>query len=133
MFGYYSENLTTINVASSNKNYTSVDGVLFTKDMKTLIKYPMKKIDTCYVIPNGVEVIDFRAMANSYYLTEITIPLTIKSFREYSLYCCESLAKINYRGSQAQWNKLEFDLNWDYIDYDFIDLEREIVYNYKGK
>lgn len=39
---YGCNNLKSVNVASDNKNYCSIDGVLFTKDMSALIIYPSK-------------------------------------------------------------------------------------------
>jgi hypothetical protein len=44
-------NLTSINVDSRNNTYASVDGVLFDKDIKTLIKYPAGKDNETYTIP----------------------------------------------------------------------------------
>lgn len=48
-------NLAEINVAAGNTAYKSVDGVLFTKDGKTLICYPTGKIGDPYQMPNTVE------------------------------------------------------------------------------
>lgn len=44
-------------VDKDNKNYISVDGVLFSKDMKQLICYPCKKEGATYLIPSGVNEI----------------------------------------------------------------------------
>lgn len=46
--------LKEISVAEGNGKYCTADGVLFTKDMKTLIKYPAAKSVDEYVIPDGV-------------------------------------------------------------------------------
>lgn len=46
-----------INVSDSNDRYSSVDGVLFNKDMTRLIQYP-KGRDGGYIIPDGVEAIN---------------------------------------------------------------------------
>ena len=40
---YMCSSLTSINVSENNKNYCSVDGVLFNKDKTELIQYPIKK------------------------------------------------------------------------------------------
>ena len=40
---FYCKELRAIEVDETNKYYTSVDGVLYTKDMKTLLSYPIKK------------------------------------------------------------------------------------------
>lgn len=49
--------LAEINVAADNKNYSSIDGVLFSKDGKTLICYPTGKVGTPYKMPDSTEVI----------------------------------------------------------------------------
>lgn len=49
--------LESINVDVNNPNYTSVDGVLFDKNKTVLIKYPPKRTDTSYEIPNEVNTI----------------------------------------------------------------------------
>ena len=121
----YDQDLKAIIVDPANEYYTSVDGVLFSKDMKTLIQYPMQKTDTSYEIPSGVVDIDCKAFAYNTYLKEITVPTSVVSFGEDTFYSGK-IAKINYRGSQAKWNKLDFGNNW---------LQNakaiEMVYNYK--
>ena len=48
--------LSSINVDEGNQAFTSVDGVLFNKDMSKLIAYPANKEDASYIIPNSVTV-----------------------------------------------------------------------------
>jgi hypothetical protein len=50
-------NLTAINVSEENPYYTSVDGVWFNKDMTNIIRYPIGKKETEYIIPDGVKII----------------------------------------------------------------------------
>ena len=45
------DTLTDINVDAANAAYTSVDGVLFTKDLSVLVKYPSGKSAKNYVVP----------------------------------------------------------------------------------
>ena len=54
---YNALKLNAIVVDPDNKDYTSIDGVLLTKDKKMLISYPTTKSETKYVIPDGVEKI----------------------------------------------------------------------------
>ena len=58
------DNLTRINVDSNNPSFTSVDGVLFTKDMTGLIQYPTGKADKVYTVPNSVKTIIGNHMGN---------------------------------------------------------------------
>ena len=62
-FSYF-ENLESITVDENNKNFCSIDGVLFSKDRKTLVKYPPAKHDKEYIIPEGTERISFFAFSN---------------------------------------------------------------------
>ncbi len=62
-----------ITVSADNRNYSSVNGVLFDKEMKTLIKYPGGKTDASYTIPTGATSISNGAFSDSYNLENITI------------------------------------------------------------
>ncbi|SEV85846.1 dockerin type I domain-containing protein [[Clostridium] fimetarium] len=46
--------LENIYVSDNNKYYTSVDGVLYSKDMTELLSYPEKNSAECYVVPTSV-------------------------------------------------------------------------------
>lgn len=49
--------LKSIDVSENNKYFTSVDGVLFSKDMTELIQYPYGKIQNEYTVPDTVTCI----------------------------------------------------------------------------
>ncbi|MBQ2898428.1 MAG: leucine-rich repeat protein [Oscillospiraceae bacterium] len=49
-------------VESGNQYYKAVDGVLFTKDGKTLVAYSMGDITSYYYVPAGQEVIASSAL-----------------------------------------------------------------------
>lgn len=67
------ETLMAINVDEANAKYTSVDGVLFNKNMTILMKMPENSMITDYVVPTGVKQIDTVAFRNSS-IKSITIP-----------------------------------------------------------
>jgi len=64
--------LTSIVVDEDNETYKSVDGVLFSKDMKTLIRFP-EALTGSYSVPNGVTSIGVRAF-HRVSLTAVTLP-----------------------------------------------------------
>ena len=68
--------LTEINVAKNNAVYVSDDGVLYTKDMKTLVCCPSGRSGEL-VIPNGVKTIGQSAFASCKRLTEVKIPKSV--------------------------------------------------------
>ena len=66
-------------VESGNKNYTTIDGVLFTIDKKTLMGYPAASDRrVSYTVPAGVEVIEEGALSHNN-LTHITLPSSLKT------------------------------------------------------
>ena len=114
--------LTSINVSDNNKNYSSIDGVLFNKDKTEIIKYPAKKKETSYdipndvtyigdyafedcssltniTIPNSVTRIRYNAFENCRNLTSITIPDTVTEIGSYAFYKCSSLTNITIPNS----------------------------------
>lgn len=64
-------------VSSDNENYTSVDGVLYSKDMTTLYAYPQGRTDETFNISSTVKEIGSYAFMCSK-LTSIFIPKTVK-------------------------------------------------------
>ena len=66
--------LTAITVETGNLNYTAQDGVLYTKDMKTLVQYPNGKSGATFTVPNGVETIEQGAFQENLTLTGVTFP-----------------------------------------------------------
>lgn len=64
--GFSVMSLQNIYVDPNNSYFTSIDGVLFSKDEKTLILYPMANLKTAYVIPSSVTKIRDDAFFNAY-------------------------------------------------------------------
>ena len=60
-------------IADTNTYYKSIDGVLFSYDMKTLYRYPLGKIDSEFVIPESVTTVKGSAFYGAKNLTKITI------------------------------------------------------------
>ncbi len=60
-----SKYLQEFEVSSSNKKYASVDGVLYTKDMKTLIRCPRDKQFTSFTVPASVKTISRMAFSGN--------------------------------------------------------------------
>lgn len=62
-----------------------IDGVTFSVDGKTLIKYPETKVDEKYIVPEGIEVIGRRAFSSAKYLRTLTLPFSLKEIGDYAL------------------------------------------------
>ena len=67
--------LKNITVAEGNKNFAVKDGVLYSKDLKTLILYPCAMEGENFDIPDGVKNIGKYAFDYNRYLSSITIPV----------------------------------------------------------
>ncbi len=65
--------LNNILVEKGNTSFVSVDGVLFSKDMSVLYRYPADKRGTEYTVPRSVKEIADGAFEYSNYLREITL------------------------------------------------------------
>ena len=91
---YQCPNLTSITVSENNTEYKSIDGDLYTKDGKTLVRYAIGKTASSFTIPYGVESIGVCAFAFCANLTEILIPNSVTSIGNYAFYNCKILTEI---------------------------------------
>ncbi len=73
-------------VDKSNPNYASVDGVLFNKNITTLINYPADKRDTQYEIPSSVLTIRKEAIGVTNTLERIVIPASVSLIEEGAIF-----------------------------------------------
>ncbi len=87
--------LESIKVKEGNTAYTSVNGVLFTKDKTELIKYPARKTDPSYIIPNGVTSISDVTFSGCESLINITIPNSVTSIGSGAFQGCTSIINID--------------------------------------
>lgn len=65
------ESLKEISVNERNRKYCSVDGDLYSKDMRTILQYAIGKGSSSFLLPDPVETIGFRAFSDAYQLVEI--------------------------------------------------------------
>jgi len=76
-FYYACTSLKEINVNADNANYSSVDGVLFSKNKTELVRYPKGKTANTYSIPSSVKTIGEHAFSDCASLTSIYIPTNV--------------------------------------------------------
>jgi len=86
--------LERIDVDTNNLHYSSIDGVLFNKKQKKLIRFPQAKGGN-YVIPGSVTSIWKDAFFKCAKLKHITIPDSVSAIKEYAFYECKGLKSIN--------------------------------------
>ncbi|MGN0649739.1 MAG: leucine-rich repeat protein [Oscillospiraceae bacterium] len=85
--------LTEINCAAENEYYTSVDGVLFTKDMTAVVAYPVGR-KGAYTVPETVRYIEPYVFSGAKYLTEINILGSIEGINNGAFDGCQSLNSV---------------------------------------
>ena len=78
--------LSAIDVDPANAEYCSIDGVLYTKDVKTLVACPAGK--TSVTVADGVTKIGTNAFWDCKALTTVTIPASVEAFGCYAFGAC---------------------------------------------
>ncbi len=86
--------LTGIVVDESSENFSTEEGVLFTKNIDTILCYPIGRTATSYVLPSTVTVINDNAFLNCVTLTEVSIPEGVSLIGEYAFSGCSGLASL---------------------------------------
>lgn len=106
--------VTAIEVDGENEFFCDVDGVLFSKDMKTLLFYPMARgaVDSAddtgnkiksisYEIPEGVETVRTKAFYKCSDIRSLTLPSTLKTIEEKAFFRCSITEIILPDGLEA--------------------------------
>ena len=79
-------NLKEIIVQTGNPKYCSVNGVLYTNDMQTLIFYPPQKKEETFIVPVSVTTIEHKAFLGVQYLNNLFIPDSVTKIAENAIY-----------------------------------------------
>ena len=139
--------LTAIHVDTDNPAYSSEAGVLYNKNKTRLIVYPPKKSNTTFIIPSTVITIETVAFLQSWYLTSITIPNSVKTIRRRSfsmlnltsLTIPASVETIETRAFYVCSDLKEVSVGWttplsvpDDIFYDVVGVSSKVLYVPKG-
>jgi hypothetical protein len=94
----FCSSLTSIVVDASNTTYSSQNGVLYNKDMTTLITYPGGKSGG-FTIPSSVTSIGNCAFYYCTSLTSVTIPDSVTSIGYGAFMVCNRLTKAYFLGN----------------------------------
>jgi uncharacterized repeat protein (TIGR02543 family) len=85
--------LTEITANASSSTYSSVYGVLYSKDQKTLLAYPAMKAGSAYTAPATVTTIGSYAFYKSI-LTDITLPVGLTTIADNAFMDCPNIESI---------------------------------------
>ena len=114
--------LTSINVHENNQFYKSIDGNLFSKDEKELIRFAAKNINHDFTISDSVKVIAKGAFEGCTNLTSVTIPDSVTAIGYYAFEGCTSLTIYCERemlgapySQDLSWNPSGCPIVWEYV------------------
>lgn len=110
------ERLENINVSEYNTNYTSVDGILFSKDRKTFMLYPCARKEICYSIPDGVTAIQSFAFENCRNLESVIIPASVNWIEKHIFSFCPNLKHLTLPDSNMVINDYAFTNDNEFSD-----------------
>lgn len=99
--------LTSIEVDFDNPYFTVRDGILYDKEMKTLLECPRGKIGGA-VVPDGVEIIAYEAFSYCKTLEGVSLPASVTKLGSEAFSGCESLASISLPGNISWINMYTF-------------------------
>lgn len=116
------ENLAEIRVSGDNPAYKTVDGVLYTKDGKTLIQYPGARGGQ-YPVENGTETIGYGSFAGSP-IEGVVLPDSLRSIENMAFFECQKLASFNLPDSLENVGNLAFG---EYAMFSFGDEETPLI------
>lgn len=103
---FYSCKLITNILSTNNKNFASVDGILYNSEVTQLISCPINKTGTI-TIPSTVTSIGTSAFQNSY-AKKIIIPDSVVSIGQCAFEYCQNLKEIKIPGSVKKISQAAF-------------------------
>lgn len=96
------DSILNIYIGDGSTTYKSVDGVLFSADLKTLVYYLPTRADESYEIPAGTEQIASGAFSGNKSLKSITIPASVKLIDTNAFSNCSSLTTVTFSGGSTE-------------------------------
>ncbi len=106
--------------------YATVDGVLYTKDMQTLIRYPFAKAESSLLIPDGVTMIESSAFSGCNTIEEVVLPMSIALVKSYAFQNCVNLKKVVFNNFIYYIGSYAFS---GCTSLENISLDCQIIYN----
>ena len=85
--------LSEIKVDEESRFYSDIEGVLFDKERKTLLRYPNGK-GKSYIVPDGVESIGDYAFSGCVDLVSVTLPESVNTIALNAFSNCHSLESV---------------------------------------
>lgn len=84
-----------INVDSNNPHFESLDGVLYSKGLKKILRVPTNTANRNFTIPQSVEVICSRAFYDTFLSGNVIIHSNVKEIQPYAFYRCHGYITLS--------------------------------------
>lgn len=94
--------LTDLTVSEKNPNFSSVDGVLFSKDKTTLVYYLPTRENAEYTVPDGTKEIADKAFSENVSLAKVTLPASLERVGANAFSNCMSLETVSFAAESKQ-------------------------------
>ncbi len=121
--------LTEITVPESHSAFSSVDGVLYTKDKTRLIKCPCSKVNV--TVCEETKAIDAEAFRDNAVLTSVTLPEGLETIGKLCFYNCPSLKDLTIPRSVTEIGASSLGIYYDTAAHAPLETEGFTVYCYK--
>lgn len=86
--------LRAINVDEQNNAYTSVDGILYTKDLSKILRCPEGIQDNIVTIESATSVINPHAFSKCLNIEDVILPRDLKKISEYAFKDCYNIQRL---------------------------------------
>lgn len=97
-------------VSDDSTSYAAVDGILYSKDLATLVRFPEASERTEFTIPEDTVTISPGAFASSENLTYVHIPATVNTIGDGAFMGCSGLTSIQIASERLTVGDGAFDL-----------------------
>lgn len=104
------------NVDKDNPNYTSCDGVIYNKDMTSLVRYPARNKRNKFIIPESVKTIEGLSLIHANNLNKLYLSKNIKKFNKCVFGSFDKIDDIYYEGTESDWKKVVIEDGNDCLD-----------------
>ncbi len=103
--------LTSFTVSADSSVYASVDGVLYSKDLGTLVRYPSAAASAEFSVPEGTETISAGAFEHAGSLTTVEIPASVTTIGSEAFQGCSGLRSVSIASQELTVGDGAFDLS----------------------
>jgi len=126
------------NVDKDNLNYTSCDGVIYNKDITSLVRYPARNKRNEFVVPESVKTIEGLSFIHANHLKKLYLSQNIKKFNKCVFGSFDKIDDIYYEGSESDWSKVVIEegndcLDGKHINQSIIHFNHKEAFNAKSK